>query len=152
MEVIQKAKELGSEIEKGAKELGSEIEKGAELVVNKASEAFDNLASYIPFSNLAKKKDSGLQIEVDLPGVKKEDISLKVEDGVLTVSAVRHYKNELTKDSYYLCESSFGKLERRYSLPDNIDRENIDAELKDGRLTIGLQRTEESKAKKISIK
>jgi len=151
MEVIQKAKELGSEIEKGAKELGSEIEKGAELVVNKASEAFDNLASYIPFSNLAKKKDSGLQIEVDLPGVKKEDISLRVEDGILTVSAIRHYKNELTKDSYYLCESSFGKLERRYSLPDNIDSEKIDAELKDGRLTIELQRTEASKAKKISI-
>ena len=152
MEVVQKAKEIGAKVESGAKELGSELEKGAELVVNKASEAFDNLASYIPFSNLAKKEDSVLRVEVDLPGVDKKDVSLQIEDGVLIVSALRHYKNELTRDSYYLCESSFGKLERRYSLPDNIDSEKIDAELKDGRLTIELQKTEASKAKRISIK
>jgi len=152
MEVIQKAKEIGSKVENSVKELGSEIEKGAELVVNKASEAFENLASHIPFSNLAKKEDSGFHIEIDLPGVDKKDINIYVEDGMLVVSAIRHYKNELTKDSYYLCESSFGKLERRYSLPDNVDRENIDAQLKDGRLTIELQKTEASKAKRISIK
>ena len=152
MEVIQKAKEIGSKVESSVKEFGEELEKGAEVVVNKAAETFDNLASYIPFSNLAKKEDSVLRIEVDLPGVDKKDINIQIEDGVLSVSAIRHYKNELTKDSYYLCESSFGKLQRRYSLPDNIDSEKIDATLKDGRLTIELHKTQESKAKKISIK
>jgi HSP20 family protein len=152
MEVIQKVKEIGSKVENSVKELGAELEKGAELVANKTTETFDNLASYIPFSNLAKKEDSVLRIEVDLPGVDKKDVNIQVEDGVLSVSAIRHYKNELTKDSYYLCESSFGKLQRRYSLPDNIDNEKIDAELKNGRLTIELHKTQEAKAKKISIK
>lgn len=152
MEVIQKAKEIGSKVESRAKELSAEIGKNAELVVNKAAEAFDNLASHIPFSNLARKEDSVFHIEVDLPGVYKKDVNLHVEDGVLVVSAVRHYKNELTKDSYYLCESSFGKIERRYSLSDNIDSQNIEAELKDGRLTIDLQKTKKSKARKISVK
>jgi len=152
MEVIQKAKEIGSKVENSVKELGIELEKGAELVTNKAVKTFDNLASYIPFSNLAKKEDSVLRIEVDLPGVDKKDINIQIEDGVLSVSAIRHFKNELTKDDYYLCESSFGKLQRRYSLPDNIDSEKIDAQLKDGRLTIELHKTEESLAKKIYIK
>ena len=152
MEVLQKVKEIGAKVEDSAKELGSELEKGAESVVNKTSEVFGNLVSHIPFSNLAKKEDSVLRIEVDLPGVDKEDVNLQVDGNVLTVSAVRHFKNELTKDSYYLYESSYGKFERRYSLPENVDSENIEAQLKNGRLTIELQKTENHKAKKISIK
>jgi len=140
MKVLQKAKEIGTKIEKSVDELAT-----------KASETFDNLASYIPFSNLAKKDDL-LQIEVDLPGVDKKDINISIEDGTLSVSAVRSYKNELKEDSYYVCESSFGRLERRFTLPENIDTQKIDAKLVDGRLTILLQKTEESKPRKISIK
>lgn len=140
------------EISKTAKELGSKIEKGAELVVNKVSDAFDNLASHIPFSNLAKKKDSTFHIDVDLPGVDKKDLNIYIEDNVLVISAVRHYKNELTKDDYYLCESSFGKFERRYALAENIDKDKIDAKLEDGRLSIDLHKTESSRMREISIK
>lgn len=140
------------EISKTAKQLGSKIEKGAELVINKVTDAFDNLASHIPFSNLAKKEDSTFHIDVDLPGVDKKDVNIYVEDNVLIVSAIRHYKNELSRDDYYLCESSFGKFERRYTLPENIDKEKIDAKLNDGRLSIELHKTESSKMRAISIK
>ncbi len=140
------------EISKTAKQLGSKIEKGAELVINKVSDTFDNLASHIPFSNLAKKEDNTFHIDVDLPGVDKKDVNIYVEDNVLIVSAIRHYKNELSRDDYYLCESSFGKFERRYALAENIDKEKIDAKLDDGRLSIELHKTESSKMKSISIK
>jgi len=76
------------DIIQSAKNIGSEIEKGVEVATKKVSEAFDNLASHLPFSNLAKKEDSTFHLEVDLPGVKKEDIEIKVEDDVLVVSAV----------------------------------------------------------------
>jgi len=152
MEVIEKAKEIGSNLESSVKDLGQKIEDGLDVVSHKTSEAFDNLASYMPFSNLAKKDNDTLQIEVDLAGVNKKDINISIEDGILNVSAIRHYKNELNRDSYYLCESSFGKLERRFSLPDNIDSEKIDAEFKDGRLIIKLEKLEASKARNISIK
>jgi len=141
MKIIQKAKEIGSD-----------IEKSVDLVANKTTEVFNNLASHLPFSNLARKQNSGFQIEIDLPGVDKQDVDLHIENDVLIVSATRHFKNELQKDNYYLCESSFGKLERRYVLPENIDKEKIDAQLKDGRLTVELQITQKSKAKQISIK
>ena len=122
------------------------------MATQKVSEAFDNLASHLPFANLAKKEDSSFHIEIDLPGVKKEDIDIKVEDDVLVVSAIRKYKNELNADDYYVCESSFGKIERRFMLPDNIDTEHIDAELQDGRLEIELQKTQKAKPKSIAVK
>jgi HSP20 family protein len=140
------------DIIKSAKEIGSDIEKGVEVVSNKLSDVYDNLASHLPFSNLAKKADSSFHLEVDLPGVKKEDIEIKVEDGVLSVSAIRKYKNELTRESYYVCESSFGKFERRYVLPESVDTEKVDAKLNDGRLTIELQKTKKAKPKTIVIK
>jgi len=139
------------DIVKSAKEIGSDIEKGAEVVANKLTETFDNLVSHLPFSNLAKKGNGTFRVEVDLPGVKKEDINITIEDGILVVSALRKYKNELTKDDYYVCESAFGSLERRYVLPDNIDTEKVDASFTDGRLEIELQKNEKSKPRMIGI-
>ena len=139
-------------IVKSAKDIGNELEKGVEVVANKVSETFDNLASHLPFSNLAKKEDSSFHLEVDLPGVQKEDIEIKVEENVLVVTALRKFKNELTRDDYYVCESSFGKFERRYILPESVDTEKVDAKLEDGRLIIELQKTKKAKPKSISIK
>ncbi len=140
------------DIVKSAKKIGSEIEKGAEVVASKVVDTFDNLASHLPFSNLAKKEDSSFHLEVDLPGVKKEDIDIKVEDGILVVSAIRKYQKELSREDYYICESSFGKFERRYALPDSVDTDKVEASLEDGRLVIELQKTKKAKAKNISIK
>ncbi len=140
------------DIVKSAKELGQEISKGVEVVGNKLSDVYDNLASHLPFANLAKKADSSFHLEVDLPGVKKEDVEIKIEDGVLSVSAIRKYKNELTRENYYLCESAFGKFERRFVLPESVDTERVDAKLEDGRLTIALQKTKKAKPKTITIK
>ena len=140
------------DIVKSAKEIGNEIEKGVEVVANKVTETFDNLASHLPFSNIAKKEDSTYHLEVDLPGVKKEDIEIGIEDRILSVSAVRRYKNELSRENYYVCESAFGKLERRYVLPENVDTEKVDAEYKDGMLIVNLQKTQQAKPRLITIK
>ena len=140
------------EIVKNAKNITQEIEKGVEVVGKKVSEAFDNLASHLPFANLAKKEDSTFHIEVDLPGIKKEDVDIKIEDDVLIVTAIRQFKNELTRDDYYVCESSFGKMERRFALPESIDTSKVEASFENGRLEVELHKTEKAKPKSISIK
>ena len=140
------------DIVKTAKEMGSNVEKGVETITNKLVNTFDNLASHLPFSNIAKKEDSSFHLEVDLPGVTKEDIDIKVEDGILAISAIRKYKNELTRDDYYICESSFGKFERRYALPESVDTSKVDAKLVDGRLIVELQKTKKAQPRGISIK
>lgn len=94
-------------------------------------------------------------IEVDLPGVKKEDISVEIEDGTLVVSGQRVYKEEVKEENYYKVESRFGKFSRSFSLPEESDVENIHAESIDGVLEVvvpKLESTKVDKVKKIEIK
>lgn len=137
---------------KEAKELTHDLGKGVDVIGKKVSDAFDNVKRYLPFTNFAKKKDSSIHLEVDLPGVKKEEISIHIEEDVLTISAMRSYKNELTREHYSICESAFGRLERRYQIPNNIDTDNIQAQYEDGRLSITLIKLPKAQPRAISIK
>ena len=134
----------------------NEFRRGFNLI----NSMLDDLGQYKTLSNTNKFTPSintregefAYHIEVDLPGVTKEDIDIKVEDGILAISAIRKYKNELTRDDYYICESSFGKFERRYALPESVDTSKVDAKLVDGRLIVELQKTKKAQPRVISIK
>lgn len=141
MDIVEKTKEVGNEIEES-------VEKGYE----KGKELLSNVASHLPFSNLAKKKNGDFHIEVDMPGVKKEDVSVKIDNNILTVSGVRNMKKEVKEKDYYLLESAFGRFERSFSLPKGIDPEKINAEYKEGRLSIDLEKEEKLKPKAIEVK
>ena len=141
MDVVNKVKEKGHEVEKV-------LEEGVE----KGKEVLHNVASHLPFANLSKKKNGDFHIEVDLPGVKKEDIDINIADNILTVTAERKMKKELKKKDYYILESSFGKIKRSFTIPDGIDRDKISAEYKNGKLVIDLEKEEALKPKSISIK
>lgn len=141
MDVVKTAKEVANTVEE-------KVEKGVEV----AKETFANVASHLPFANLARKGSDAFSIEIDLPGVKKEDIELEVEDNILTVKAVRKMKNEVKKEDYYLCESNFGLISRSFVLPEGIDKEKINAKYEDGRLYITLEKEESRKAKNIAVK
>ena len=86
--------------------------------------------------------------------MKKEDISVKVENNVLTLKGERKTKEEVKKEDYYKMESSFGSFTRSFTVPDNVDAENIHAENKDGVLEITLPKKEgkNKSAKEIKIK
>jgi HSP20 family protein len=128
------------------------VNESLEKVFNKGKEFLHNVASHLPFANLAKKKSGDFHIEVDLPGVKKEDIDINIADHVLTVTAERKMKKEVKEKDYYILESNFGKIVRSFSIPDGIDMEKIDAEFKEGRLTITLEKLEALKPKAIKVK
>ena len=94
-------------------------------------------------------------VEVDLPGMKKEDINVQVEDNTLVISGERKMKEEMKEDDYYKIESSFGSFSRSFSLPEDVDVENIHAESTDGVLEVvipKLKKEKVDKVKKISIK
>ncbi len=141
MDIIEKTKEIGNEIEES-------LEKGYE----KGKEILSNVASHLPFANLAKKKSGDFHVEIDMPGVKKEDIDVRIDNNILTVSGERKMKKEVKKKDYYLMESSFGRIERSFSLPKGIDQDKISAQYKDGRLVIDLEKEESSKPKAIEVK
>jgi len=137
---------------KTAKEIGSAVEEKVEHGLEVAKESFANVASHLPFANLAKKGSDTFRIEIDLPGVDKNDIELQIEDNILTVKATRKMKNEVKKEDYYLCESSFGLISRAFVLPEGIDKEKVNARYEDGRLYITLEKEESRKAKNIAVK
>jgi HSP20 family protein len=141
MDIIEKTKEIGNEIEEN-------LEKGYE----KGKELLSNVASHLPFANLAQKKSGDFHVEIDMPGVKKEDIDVRIDSNVLTVSGERKMKKEVKKKDYYLMESSFGRVERSFSLPKGIDQDKINAQYKDGRLVIDLEKNESFKPKAIEVK
>jgi len=141
MDIIEKTRELGSDIEET-------LEKGYE----KGKEVLSNVASHLPFANLAKKKSGDFHIEIDMPGIKKEDIDVRIDHNILTVSGERKMKKEVKKKAYYLMESSFGRVERSFSIPKGIDQEKISATYKNGRLVIDLEREAKLKPKSIEVK
>jgi len=126
----------------GAAELPA---KGEKEVVN----------AFVPTVN-TREDENAYVVEVDLPGVKKEDIKVNIdqEKRTLTVSGERKFKNEVKKEDYYKIESSYGKFLRTFSLPENVDAENIDAKTEDGVLHITLPKVkkEEKEVKEIPVK
>ncbi len=141
MELVNTVKEIGKNVEE-------KLEHGLEV----AKETFANVASHLPFANLAKKGNDLFKIEIDLPGVKKEDIDLQIADNILTIKAVRKMKNEVKKEDYYLCESNFGMISRSFVLPEGIDTSKVDAKYEDGRLYVSLEKEESRKTKSIAVK
>ncbi len=93
-------------------------------------------------------------IEMDLPGVKKEDISIDVKDNQLIISGERSFKEERKENDYYKIESSYGKFQRSFAIPENVDVENIEAASQEGVLEVVLPKlkVEKNEAKKIAIK
>lgn len=113
----------------------------------------DMLSDFKPAVNTREGKDA-YHVDVDLPGVKKEDINIHVEDNTLTISGNRETKKEVKEEDYYRVESSYGKFQRSFTLPENVDVENIRAASQDGVLEVVIPKLQviKNSAKKIEIK
>lgn len=109
--------------------------------------------SFTPAVN-TREGEYAYHVEVDLPGVKKEDLNINIHDNVVTLSGERNTRNELKEDNYYKVESEYGKFERSFALPENTDAENIHAETADGVLEVIIPKLEVTREspKKIEIK
>jgi len=111
-----------------------------------------SINAFVPKVNTRETEDA-YHIEIDLPGMKKEDINIEVVDNQLIISGERKLKNELKEDDYYKIETSIGRFQRVFSLPENIDIEKIEAKSEDGVLEVIIPKVEEKvNKKKIEIK
>ena len=134
-----------------------EFRKGFDLLSSMLDEFTSNddgsLKAFTPAIN-TREGEFAYHIEVDLPGIKKEDIDISIEDKTLVISGERKFKEELKEENYYKIESTFGKFSRSFTIPENVDIENIHAESKDGVLEVIIPKLEQEiqKIKKIEIK
>lgn len=111
------------------------------------------ISSFIPSVN-TREGEFAYHVEIDLPGIKKEDIEITTEDNTLSISGERKLKEEEKEEDYYRVESTYGKFSRSFTLPEKVDVENIHAESSDGVLEVIIPKSkeEDTKPKKIEIK
>ena len=95
--------------------------------------------------------DGALEIKADLPGMEKKDISVTLEDDLLTIKGERKEEKEEKGKQYHTIERSSGSFYRALRLPVEIDSEKIAAEFKNGVLTVTLPKAKESKKKTAQI-
>ncbi len=90
-------------------------------------------------------------VMVELPGMKKEEISLTLHDGALTVSGERKQECEAKEGESFRSERYFGKFHRSVTLPAAVDPNKVSASYKDGILTVELAKAEEARPKQIDV-
>ena len=91
-------------------------------------------------------------IKAEIPEVKKEDVKVTVENGVLTIRGERKQEAEEKGKKFHRVERHYGSFTRSFTLPDNVDAANIKASFKDGMLALQIQKTVEAKPKSIEVK
>ena len=91
-------------------------------------------------------------VKAELPGVKREDVHIALENGMLMISGERKFEEEVKKENYQRIERSYGEFTRSFVLPTGVDTAKIAAEFKDGLLKITLPKLEEAKRKAVEIK
>ena len=96
--------------------------------------------------------DQEYLIRASLPAVKKEDVTVTVEDGMLTLSGQRRQQDERKDEKFHKVESFYGSFSRSFSLPEGTDPSAIRAESKDGVLTIHVPKTKPETKKPTTIK
>ena len=95
--------------------------------------------------------DEDFQIRAELPGVEKRDVKLSVEDGVLMISGYRQEEEKNKGARYHRTELPYGRFQRGFTMPDAVDEKKVEAELKNGILTIRLPKSEKARPKSIEV-
>lgn len=95
--------------------------------------------------------DDGYLIKAEIPGVKKEDVKVTVQDGMLAIRGERKQEKEEKGKRFHRIERSYGSFMRSFRLPDDADEGGVSAEFKDGLLNVSLKKSAKAKPKSIDI-
>ena len=96
--------------------------------------------------------DKEYRISADAPGVKREDLKVNVEEGVLTIAGERKSEKEEKGKKFHKVERSYGSFSRSFTLPEDAEEDKLSAEFKEGVLTVHLPKTANLKPKSKEIK
>jgi HSP20 family protein len=119
------------------------------------SEAFDrseegSLTPWAPAVDIYETEQE-LVVKADLPGVKPEDLDIRVENNVLTIRGERKFEKKVSEDKYLRVERAYGSFSRSFSLASTVNAEAIKADYKDGVLALSIPKREEAKPKQIKV-
>jgi HSP20 family protein len=108
-------------------------------------------ADWTPLVDISET-EAEYAIKVELPEVKKDDVRVTVEDGVLTIQGERKQEKEEKGKRFHRIERAYGRFVRTFALPESVDEGNVKAEYTDGVLRLHLPKSEKAKPKQIDVK
>lgn len=113
----------------------------------------DMSATYLPRIDV-KETDKEIRVDAELPGMDGKDIDISVSDNILTLRGEKRMERQEKEDGYFHVERSYGKFHRNIPLPEEVDTAKVEAEFRNGILTVHLPRKPEAqrKSKRIAIK
>jgi HSP20 family protein len=108
------------------------------------------LTAWSPALDVREDKDSFV-IRAELPGLKREDIEVSLQDGALVISGERKFEKTEEGVEVHRQERYYGKFQRALTLPEPVAVDKVKADYKDGILTVTLPKTEEARPRKIDV-
>jgi HSP20 family protein len=121
------------------------------LLVDRPAKAADTgFADFLPAVDI-QETDAEFLVKADLPEVKKEDIKIHLQDGVLAIEGERRKEKEEKGKRFHKIEREYGRFVRRFELPIDVDAAKVRAEFKEGVLNVVLPKAETAKPKQIDV-
>jgi len=121
------------------------------LFGDKGVKPADAFADFVPLVDI-QETDNEFIVKADLPEVKKEDVKIHLENGVLAIEGERCQDKEEKGKRFHRLEREYGKFVRRFAMPTEIDAGKVRAEFKEGVLNVFLPKAPSAKPKVIDIK
>jgi HSP20 family protein len=106
---------------------------------------------WVPAVDIFENDQHEIVIKAEMPGLKKEDIDVSVENATLTLRGHRERETTVKEEQYHRIERAYGMFSRSFSLPQTIDASKVQAEYKDGILTLTLPKREEAKPRQVQV-
>ena len=108
------------------------------------------VADWAPSVDISET-DQAFLIKAEMPGVKKEDVKVTVDNGVLTIQGERKMEKEEKGKTFHRIERSYGSFVRSFRVPAGVDDSKAKAEFKDGMINVTLPKSEKAKSKSVEI-
>lgn len=137
------------ELEEFSNRMGSLLGKPSTSKENGGDEAM-MLTDWSPRVDVSED-DSEFLIKAELPEVKKDNVTVTVEDGSLKIFGERKLEKEKKGKKYHRIETSYGSFSRRFALPDGVDASKVKAAFSDGVLNVRLPKDKSSKPKSVNV-
>jgi HSP20 family protein len=133
------------------------VDQLANMEIDRLSRMFNEFygdavsRAWVPPVDIYETADHEVVLKAELPAMKREDITLTFENGVLTLKGERKFDEEVRRENYHRIERRHGSFSRSFTLPNTVDASRISASYRDGMLTVRLPQRDEAKPKKIAV-
>jgi HSP20 family protein len=127
----------------------------ASMEIDRLSHMFNDFygmgRSWMPAVDIFETNDREYVVKAELPDMKREDINVTFENGVLTLTGERKAEFDSNEGTYHRSERAYGRFSRSFTLPATVDANRINASYRDGVLTIRVPQREEAKPRQIAV-